>query len=297
MHGPCTPASCSSRCCGAHGTHRPLRTIAAFRYLPSTARPFFVYGAAFFYERTPRDRWRADLEAYRGARHQHDRSLRHLELARAARRRARFRRAHERAARSACALFAHSRTRLQGDRAAGSGDSQRMAQRRLSRLAAAPSANTICRYTTSSRGVIRRRRRCKTRTPNAAGDEWLHNATHLNYASAWLHDVLHAIEPWSHDVIAIALDDDQGAYIDNDTWPAPHWHAYIGLVEIARSSRLPALARAALHQYVPDEGYRVVAGMGVGQLVSERRVPHRRSRSLATGVLDRVAANAVRTCR
>ncbi len=30
------------------------------------------------------------------------------------------------------------------------------------------------------------------------------------------------------DVIAIALDDDQGAYLDNDTWPAPHWHAYVG---------------------------------------------------------------------
>jgi hypothetical protein len=28
-------------------------------------------------------------------------------------------------------------------------------------------------------------------------------------------------------VIAIALDDDQGAYLDNDTWPAPRWHDYI----------------------------------------------------------------------
>ncbi len=62
---------------------------------------------------------------------------------------------------------------------------------------------------------------------DAAADEWLHNPVHLHYASAWLHDVLTEIAPWSHDVIAIALDDDQGAYLDNDTYPAPHWHAYM----------------------------------------------------------------------
>jgi amino acid transporter len=62
---------------------------------------------------------------------------------------------------------------------------------------------------------------------DAAAQEWLANDTHLRYASNWLHDVLQAVEPYSQDVIAIALDDDQGAYLDNDTWPAPHWHAYI----------------------------------------------------------------------
>ncbi len=62
---------------------------------------------------------------------------------------------------------------------------------------------------------------------DAAASEWLHNKTHLRYAARWLHDVLSAVAPYSHDVIAIALDDDQGAYLDNDTWPAPHWHAYI----------------------------------------------------------------------
>jgi amino acid transporter len=62
---------------------------------------------------------------------------------------------------------------------------------------------------------------------DAAANEWLHNATHLHYASLWLRDVLTALAPYSHDIISIALDDDQGAYPDNDTWPAPHWHAYI----------------------------------------------------------------------
>ena len=38
---------------------------AAIRSSPSTARPFFVYGAAFFYERMPRDRWRPALLAYK----------------------------------------------------------------------------------------------------------------------------------------------------------------------------------------------------------------------------------------
>jgi hypothetical protein len=62
---------------------------------------------------------------------------------------------------------------------------------------------------------------------DAAADEWLHNSVHLRYTSAWLHAVLTEIAPWSHDVIAIALDDDQGAYLDNDTYPAPHWHEYM----------------------------------------------------------------------
>ncbi|MDQ2992995.1 MAG: amino acid permease, partial [Candidatus Eremiobacteraeota bacterium] len=71
---------------------------------------------------------------------------------------------------------------------------------------------------------------------DAAAEEWLHNSTHLRYASRWLRRVLHTVEPWSSDIVAIALDDDQGAYIDNDTWPAPHWHAYMAkLARIVRS--------------------------------------------------------------
>ena len=62
---------------------------------------------------------------------------------------------------------------------------------------------------------------------DAAAAEWLANDTHLSNASQWLRNVLRAVEPYSHDIVAIALDDDQGAYLDNDTWPAPHWHAYV----------------------------------------------------------------------
>jgi amino acid transporter len=78
---------------------------------------------------------------------------------------------------------------------------------------------------------------------DAAANEWLHNKTHLRYASQWLRDVLTAVAPYSHDIIAIALDDDQGAYLDNDTWPAPNWHRYIGwlksVVQSTAGTRVP----------------------------------------------------------
>lgn len=83
----------------------------------------------------------------------------------------------------------------------------------------------------------------QNRHADAAADEWLHNATHLRYASQWLRDVLTVAAPYSHDIIAIALDDDQGAYLDNDTWPAPHWHRYIdwlkSSVQSTTGSRVP----------------------------------------------------------
>ncbi|HMF28952.1 MAG TPA: hypothetical protein VKE42_09280, partial [Candidatus Cybelea sp.] len=67
----------------------------------------------------------------------------------------------------------------------------------------------------------------QNRHADAASAEWLRNATHLASAAQWLRDVLTVASPYANDVVAIALDDDQGAYLDNDTWPAPHWHAYI----------------------------------------------------------------------
>ncbi|MBV9269480.1 MAG: beta-galactosidase, partial [Candidatus Eremiobacteraeota bacterium] len=66
---------------------------------------------------------------------------------------------------------------------------------------------------------------------DAAAAEWMRNKTHMRYATRWLRTVLREFEPYHEDVIAIALDDDQGAYIDNDTWLAPHFHAYIHYLE------------------------------------------------------------------
>ena len=60
-----------------------------------------------------------------------------------------------------------------------------------------------------------------------AAAEWMRNATHRRYAARWLRHALHEFVPYADLVIAVALDDDQGAYIDNQTWPAPHLQAYL----------------------------------------------------------------------
>ena len=62
---------------------------------------------------------------------------------------------------------------------------------------------------------------------DAAAAEWMRNATHRTYAARWLRRALSEFAPYADLVIAIALDDDQGAYIDNQTWPAPHLQTYL----------------------------------------------------------------------
>src|ERR1700736_5948352 len=57
------------------------------------------------------------------------------------------------------------------------------------------------------------------------------NATHVRYASRWLHRALSEFKPVADRVIAVQLDDDQGAYLDNDTYPAPHLRAYLQWLE------------------------------------------------------------------
>jgi hypothetical protein len=76
-----------------------------------------------------------------------------------------------------------------------------------------------------------------------AAAQWLRNPTHMTYASRWLRAALHEFDPYADLVLAVQLDDDQGAYIDNQTWPAPHFQAYLRALEaIVRSvvgARLP----------------------------------------------------------
>ena len=67
------------------------------------------------------------------------------------------------------------------DSAARAGDSQRVAQRRISWMVAAASANTTCRCTTSSKDAIQRRQRFKTRMPMRPPRNGLHNA-HASWA-------------------------------------------------------------------------------------------------------------------
>jgi hypothetical protein len=60
-----------------------------------------------------------------------------------------------------------------------------------------------------------------------AAAEWMRNATHVKYAGRWLARVLRECAPYADRILAVALDDDQGAYIDNQTYPAPHFQAYL----------------------------------------------------------------------
>jgi APA family basic amino acid/polyamine antiporter len=60
-----------------------------------------------------------------------------------------------------------------------------------------------------------------------AAAEWMRNATHMTYARRWLERVLRECAPDADRIVAVALDDDQGAYIDNQTYPAPNLAAYL----------------------------------------------------------------------
>ena len=64
-----------------------------------------------------------------------------------------------------------------------------------------------------------------------AAAQWMRNATHMTYAARWLKRALHEFDPVADRVLAVQLDDDQGAYIDNQTWPAPHLTAYLDALE------------------------------------------------------------------
>jgi Glycosyl hydrolases family 35 len=203
--------------------------VTTQRGTPSFAvdgNPFYVYGAAFFYERTPRDEWRRDLEHYKALGintidvyiiwnwHEPDSHTVDFDGHTNTRRdlHALFTLIHELGLKAIVRPGPVIRNEWRNG-----GYPDWLLQRP--------------EYNMPLHDVLEGRYPATATYQNAhadaAADEWLHNAVHLKYAAQWLHDVLTAIEPWSHDVIAIALDDDQGAYIDNDTWPAPHWHAYM----------------------------------------------------------------------
>ena len=194
-------------------------------------KPFFVYGAAFFYERTPRAQWRSDLEAYRAMGintidlyliwnwHEPDEHTIDFDGHTNDRRdlRALFSLIHE----LGFKVIVRPGPVIRNEWRNG-GYPDWLLERP--------------EYNMPLHDILEGRYPATATLQNAhadaAGDEWLNNPTHLKYASQWLHDALHAIEPYSSDVIAIALDDDQGAYIDNDTWPAPRWHAYMDWLKL-----------------------------------------------------------------
>ncbi|MGA2759432.1 MAG: amino acid permease [Candidatus Cybelea sp.] len=189
-------------------------------------KPFFLYGAAFFYERIPRELWRATLLAYKNL------GINTIDLY----------------------LIWNWHEPSEGvEDFTGSSDPRRdlLGLLKLTHelgfkliLRPGPVIRNEWRnggypawllerpqYNMPLHDVLEGRYPATATLQNAhadaAGAEWLANAQHLGSAGQWLSDVLRSVEPYSGDVIAIALDDDQGAYLDNDTWPAPHWHAYV----------------------------------------------------------------------
>jgi hypothetical protein len=189
--------------------------------------PFFVYGAAFFYERIPRDRWRQSLLAYRVL------GINTIDLY--------------------VIWNWHQPDASHPPDFTGTTDPRRdlvgllALVRRLGFyvvLRPGPVIRNEWRnggypdwllerpeYGMPLHDVLEGRYPATATLQNAHADdaaaEWMNNATHLQRSREWLRDVLQAVEPFSHRIIGVALDDDQGAYLDNDTWPAPHWHAYI----------------------------------------------------------------------
>jgi hypothetical protein len=76
----------------------------------------------------------------------------------------------------------------------------------------------------------------QNRHSDAAAAQWMHNAVHMTYATQWIRRVLAIAAPYRQRIAGVALDDDQGAYLDNDTWPAPHFHRYVEyLASLVRS--------------------------------------------------------------
>jgi amino acid transporter len=76
---------------------------------------------------------------------------------------------------------------------------------------------------------------------DAAAQEWMSNPLHMRYATRWLQAVYRTVAPWRRDIIAVALDDDQGAYLDNDTWPGEHFHRYIWYLRSVAQGALPGI--------------------------------------------------------
>ncbi|MDQ6933055.1 MAG: amino acid permease, partial [Candidatus Eremiobacteraeota bacterium] len=204
-------------------------------------KPFFPYGAAFFYERLPRSQWRASLLKYK------ELGINTIDLY----------------------LIWNWHEVRSADYDFTGRTSPRRDLHRLFSIIHTLGFKTIVRpgpvirnewrnggypawllrrseYNMPLHDILEGRYPATATLQNAHSDdaaaEWMHNATHMHYASRWLRRVLREVAPWGNDVLAIALDDDQGAYLDNQTWPAPHFHAYLkALASIVRSAVGPTI--------------------------------------------------------
>lgn len=206
-----------------------LTAAVFFTAAPAHARaraPFFLYGATFFYERIPRDEWAAALQRYRAM------GINTIDLY----------------------VMWNWHEPRRGDFDFTGRTNPRRDLAGLLALIRRDGFKIVLRpgpvirnewrnggypawllerppYRMPLRDVLEGRYPATATLQNAHSDaaaqEWMNNPLHMRYATRWLQTVLRTVAPWRSDIVAIALDDDQGAYIDNDTWPGPHFHRYI----------------------------------------------------------------------
>ncbi len=189
--------------------------------------PFFVYGAAFFYERMPRDRWDGSMRALRAL------GINTLDLY----------------------VPWNWHELSDGDFDFTGRTNPRRDLRTVLRLARLHGFKIVLRpgpvirnewrnagypawllkrpeYGMPLHDLLEGRYPPTATLQNAHSDDaaaqWLRNATHRLYARRWLVRVLRECAPDADRILAVALDDDQGAYLNNQTWPAPHLRAYLG---------------------------------------------------------------------
>ena len=205
-------------------------------------KPFFMWGSAFFYERLPRERWRKALEALRAM------HVNTLDLY----------------------IPWNWHELADGDFDFEGRTSSRRDLRGLVRLASSMGFYFVVRpgpvirnewrnagypawllqrpeYRMPLHDILEGRYPATATLQNARSDdaaaEWMRNPVHRRYARRWLQRSLAEFAPVAPRVLAIALDDDQGAYLTNQTWPAPHLRAYLtwlaAIVGSATSPRVP----------------------------------------------------------
>jgi amino acid transporter len=204
-----------------------VASVRGYPVFEVDGRPFFVYGAAFFYERIPRDRWLPALQAYKRI------GINTIDLYII----------WNWHAPEAGALDFSGNTDPRRDLLALLKLAHELGFKLILRPGPVirnewrnggypPWLLERAEYNMPLHDVLEGRYPATATLQNAHADaaaaEWLANATHLAASAEWLRNVLRTVEPYSHDAIALALDDDQGAYLDNDTWPAPRWHRYMG---------------------------------------------------------------------
>ncbi|MFN2450283.1 MAG: amino acid permease, partial [Candidatus Baltobacteraceae bacterium] len=217
-------------------------SLLAFVPAPTTAaqKPAFVYAASFFYERVPRKQWAPALRAYRAmgintidlytmwnwhelsdgdydfnGRTDPQRDLRGL-----------LRLIHD----DGFALIVRPGPVIRNEWRNGGYPAWLLRRRE---------------YAMPLRDVLEGRYPATATFQNAHSDaaaaQWMGNLTHMRYAARWLQRVLAQVRPYRDDIIAVALDDDQGAYIDNDTWPGARFHRYLRFLARSVHRTLPGM--------------------------------------------------------